>query len=214
MVKPGILTTLFPRLTWHMPAGAGELFLTFDDGPVSGVTPWVLDVLQKYDAKATFFCLGKNVEENPEIYDRILSEGHAVGNHTYDHAKGWITNLDEYLANVRKASQYIDSDLFRPPHGRLRPSQVTHLKKEYDIIMWNVLSCDFDQTITGETCLSNVLRFSQTGSIIVFHDSYKAQKNMKYALPKVLEHFTNEGYRFRALKQTSYEQEQLARVAV
>lgn len=214
MVKPGILTALFPRLTWHIPADTGELYLTFDDGPVAGVTPWVLDVLQTYNAKATFFCLGKNVRENPAIYERILDEGHAVGNHTYDHAKGWITGLEDYLDNVKRASYYIQSGLFRPPHGRLRPSQVTQLKKQYDIIMWNVLSCDFDQSISEETCLQNVLRFSQTGSIVVFHDSYKAQKNMQYALPRVLEHFSQQGYRFSALQSSFSGQQPLTKVAV
>jgi peptidoglycan/xylan/chitin deacetylase (PgdA/CDA1 family) len=199
MVRPGLLTKIFPKLTWKQNAQEGEIFLTFDDGPVPGVTPWVLEQLEEFDAKATFFCLGKNVKENPEIYQSIIDKGHSVGNHSYSHIKGWFKGVDEYLEDVYHGSEHIDSNLFRPPYGRITTAQANRVSKEFHVVMWSVLSKDYDSNIPGIECFLNVRNNVESGSIIVFHDSYKAQKNLKFALPMVLDHFTSMGYTFKAL---------------
>jgi len=196
-----------PSLFWRMPAlpasqTAGTLYLTFDDGPHPVATPFVLEQLQKYNARGTFFCIGKNVKEYPQIYSRILMEGHRVGNHTWDHLNGWKTDDGRYLDNIREAAQLIDSDLFRPPYGRIRRFQTRLLEgapRPFRIIMWDVLSADFDTSLTGERCVRNVIRYAQHGSIVVFHDSEKAFDRMRLALPAVLEHFSGLGYRFEAI---------------
>ena len=176
-----------------------ELFLTFDDGPIPEVTPWVLQVLRSYNAKATFFCIGKNIEENQWIYNMIKKEGHSVGNHTYDHLNGWRTNVRTYYRSVIQCSELTGSNLFRPPYGRIKREQASGLLSRFKIVMWDVLSGDFDINSSKEKCLSNVVDNARRGSIIVFHDSIKAQEKMQYALPRVLEHFSLMGYAFRAL---------------
>jgi len=188
-------------MLWNIDSKKKELFLTFDDGPTPRVTEWALDILSSFDAKATFFCLGKNVEQFPEIYQRIINEGHVVGNHTYDHPNGWKTKDSGYFNNVKHCSELVDSKLFRPPYGKISRSQHKVLKDDYTIVMWDVLSGDFDLSITPEKCLDNVINNSSKGSIIVMHDSLKAEKNLRYALPKMLDHFTSDGFIFKNLGQ-------------
>lgn len=172
------------------------MFLTFDDGPLPEVTEFVLDELKKFNASATFFCVGSNVVKHPGIYKRILDEKHNVGNHTFNHKNGWHFSTGEYIEDVKKAEAVISSTLFRPPYGRIKKTQSELILNDYKIIMWDVLSYDFDQNITPEKCLRNVMENSRQGSVIVFHDSMKASPNMMYALPRMLEHFTNKGYTF------------------
>lgn len=197
---PLVVKTLLPQYTWHIPTSEKVLYLTFDDGPIPEATPWVLDLLLEYHAKATFFCVGDNVRKHPEIFQRILSEGHAVGNHTYNHLNGWKTQTFDYLKNVQRCGQIVASPLFRPPYGALRPSQTRTLKSRYRIVMWDVLSGDYDPEITPEQCLDNVMGNIRPGSIILFHDSLKAEERMRYALPRVLEQLSREGWDFKALE--------------
>ncbi len=200
--SPWWLKKFYSHLVWSIPAKERVLYLTFDDGPHPVVTPFVLDQLKKYDASATFFCIGKNVQEYPQIYRRVLMEGHRVGNHTQNHLNGWKTDDKEYLGNIRDAARLIDSNLFRPPYGRIGKLQSVLLRQEpfnYKIIMWEVLSADFDRALSGEHCARNVIRHASPGSIVVFHDSEKAWDRLRVALPKVLEHFSKEGYHFKAI---------------
>ncbi|MES2411641.1 MAG: polysaccharide deacetylase family protein [Bacteroidota bacterium] len=183
---------IFPNYIWDIPNNENKVFLTFDDGPTPEITEWTLAQLKKYEAKATFFCIGNNIEKHPGIFQKVIREGHTIGNHTFDHLKGWQTNTDDYIENVKHCQFNIQNSifntLFRPPYGKIKPSQSRILRKlGYKIIMWDVLSYDFDQTITPEKCLNNVLKNIQSGSIIVFHDSIKAEQNLKYVLPKTLE---------------------------
>ena len=196
---PKILKRLMPSLIWNM-EGEDDIFLTFDDGPTPGVTEWVLDVLSKHNAKATFFCLGKNVEQYPDLYQMILNEGHKVGNHTYSHQKGWSMSVERYVEDVDFANQYIHSDLFRPPYGRIKPSQARMLSDRYHLIMWDVLSQDYSNLISPRTCLRNVTKHAQPGSIVVFHDSVKSFRNLKYALPRALDHLTKMGLKCSTLE--------------
>ncbi len=199
---PWWLRALYPQLVWRLPAKEKVLYLSFDDGPHETATSFVLDLLQQYGAKASFFCIGKNVMAHPAIYERIISEGHAVGNHTQHHLNGWKTNDQAYLQDIDLAAGHIHSSLFRPPYGRIRRSQYRQLKVAHPdmrVIMWSVLSGDFDIRLSPEACLSNVLGYAQAGSIIVFHDSAKAWDRLQYALPRVLAHFTKEGYRFETI---------------
>ena len=199
---PSLLKPLAKDLLWHVPATQREVYFTFDDGPTPGVTEAALDLLRSFDAKATFFCLGKNVEANPELYARISAEGHAIGNHTFDHPDGWKTNQFAYLRNVLLAKKSIQSALFRPPYGRITPAQVTALKNQFRLVMWDVLSADFDSANSPQQCYQNVVENVTPGSIVVFHDSLKAQANMEYALERSLEQLSSEGYIFRALSDT------------
>ena len=192
--SPRLLTRLMPRLTWNFEGEYNKVFLTFDDGPTPDVTPWVLDKLQHYNARATFFALGRNVDHNPEIFQQIIDEGHSVGNHTYSHLKGWGSSNKNYFEDIELAHRLISSNLFRPPYGQIKPSQVKELKKSYKIIMWSVLSIDYNRRISGARCVKNVMENVRPGSIIVFHDSAKARKNLYEALPVVLEKLTEKGY--------------------
>ncbi len=196
---PFWLRAIYPNCTWKIPVQEKVIYLTFDDGPDPEATPFVLANLKKYNAKATFFCIGNNVLKHPNIYESILMEGHRVGNHTYDHLNGWKTEHNIYIDNIKDAMNIIDSKLFRPPYGRITKSQIKILKQTdslpNQIIMWDVLSGDFDIRINGEICARNVIKNTVPGSIIVFHDSQKAWDRMSIALPKVLEHFSNLGYR-------------------
>jgi peptidoglycan/xylan/chitin deacetylase (PgdA/CDA1 family) len=198
------LKLFYPSFLWHKNESDKVLYLTFDDGPHPTATLFVLEQLKQYNAKATFFCIGKNVLEEPLIYQQILSEGHSVGNHTHNHLSGWKTDDAIYLENIQQAAKYIDSKLFRPPYGRIKKSQAKKLQpaasnQKFRIIMWDVLSGDFDTKISPEKCLSNVINHATTGSIIVFHDSTKAWERLSYTLPKTLEHFSKLGYTFKAL---------------
>lgn len=195
---PWWLKRLYPRRVWNMDTGSKVIYLSFDDGPHPLATPFVLDELKKYNAKATFFCIGKNVAVHPALYERILAEGHAVGNHTYDHLNGWKTGDEEYLRNISEAAALIQSPLFRPPYGKIRSAQAGKLSR-YRIIMWDVLSGDFDNSVTREGCYRNVINHTNNGSIVVFHDSEKAWNKLSYTLPLVLEHFSRAGYLFSAI---------------
>lgn len=192
-----------PSLTWQMPADEKVLYLTFDDGPHETATSFILDCLKQYNAKGTFFCIGKNVQQYREIYARIIEEGHAIGNHTHNHLNGWKTKDSVYVDNIAEAAKHIDSTLFRPPYGRISRFQAHFLQQvinpAYRVIMWSVLSGDFDSKLTPQRCLDNVVLNAKPGSIVVFHDSSKAWDRMSFALPQVLDHFTRLGYVFKGL---------------
>lgn len=181
-------------LTWKMPVEKNEIFLTFDDGPHPDITPFVLDCLRQYNAKATFFCIGKNVQKHRQIYRQILAEGHDTGNHTYNHLNGWKTNNAEYIKNVMLAQKCIESNLFRPPYGRISRFQIQQLQPVFKIIMWDVLSGDFDVHLSPQKCLKNVVFHTVPGSVVVFHDSEKAFPRLEYALPKALQFFAEKGF--------------------
>ena len=191
---PKFLRRLMPDLIWDI-EDSENVFLTFDDGPTPGITEWILATLDKYDAKATFFCLGKNVEAYPDLYQRIIDAGHQVGNHTYSHQKGWGMPTDRYVEDVDFAADLIQSDLFRPPYARITPAQTRALAQRYRLIMWDVISRDYNRKISPATCLRNVAPYIEGGSIIVFHDSVKAFRNMRYALPRTLEEVRRRGLR-------------------
>ena len=200
---PWWLRKIYSGLVWRVPVREKVLYLSFDDGPQPEATPFVLDTLKQYGARATFFCIGKNVQEYPQLYKRILLEGHRVGNHTQNHLNGWKVRDKDYLENVHAAARYIDSDLFRPPYGRIGRFQASLLRRaplNYKIIMWEVLSADFDRRLSAEDCARNVIRHARPGSIVVFHDSEKALERLRGALPVVLGHFSGLGYRFEGLK--------------
>ncbi|HEX2684156.1 MAG TPA: polysaccharide deacetylase family protein [Ferruginibacter sp.] len=200
---PKWVRKLFGHSTWEMPQGPKAIYLSFDDGPHPQETPFVLDELRKFNASATFFCIGKNVVDNPGLYNRIIEEGHAVGNHTYDHLDGWKTGSAAYLDNILAARQYIDTDLFRPPYGRITRKQRLALNSEgraFRLIMWSVLSGDFDVNITPAQCCNNVLQHAVSGAIVVFHDSEKASERLRYALPVVLKHFAEQGFSFKKIE--------------
>lgn len=211
---PGFLQNLFPAYTWKVPTGDKVIYLTFDDGPVPEVTPWVLELLDQYNAKATFFCVGENVKKHNDIFSQVIEGGHTVGSHTFNHLNGWGTENITYFHNVRHGAFLVNSKLFRPPYGKLLPSQAQFLSRHYHIVMWDVLSGDFDQDITVEQCLSNVLENSGRGSVVVFHDSIKAWNKLSYTLPRVLEHFSNRGYRFESLRPALLQEEKRALVRV
>lgn len=194
-----LLSRLLPSLTWKIKTKEKIIYLTFDDGPIPEATPWVLDKLNEYNAKATFFCVGENARKNPVILERLIAEKHTVGNHTMNHLNGWKVNTNDYVSNIADCSKYVSSDLFRPPYGKIRLSQIRLVKKKYKIIMWNVLSKDYDITLNGKQCFDIVKKKSKAGSIVVFHDSIKAKSRLVEALPATLEYFSKLGYRFHAL---------------
>ena len=196
---PDLIKSYYKSLIWNVHSMEKDIYLTFDDGPTEEVTSWVLDELKKYDAKATFFCIGKNVKKHPHLYERILNEGHVTGNHSYSHLKGWKVKNSEYFKDVIKCSKWVDSTLMRPPYGKIKKSQIKPLLKRYHIIMWDVLSGDYSNEISEEKCLLNVVNQAGKGSIVVFHDSIKAKKNLYYTLPKCLEHFHKMGFQFKSI---------------
>ncbi|WP_456420368.1 polysaccharide deacetylase family protein [Lutibacter sp.] len=203
---PKLIKFLFKNRVWSFTKKEKTLYLTFDDGPTPEITEWTLHQLQKYNAKATFFCVGKNIDEHFEIYTKIIKNGHSIGNHTYNHLNDSITEAQAYIDNIEKAeitinrSKQLSSKLFRPPYGRLKYSQSIKIRKlGYKIIMWDVLSADFDTSISKEKCLENVIRNTENGSVILFHDSNKASKNLKFVLPKILEYYTEKGFTFKKL---------------
>lgn len=212
---PLIIKKMLPNYIWSLDASEKVIYLTFDDGPTPEITTWTLNILKSYQAKATFFCIGHNIQKYPKIFQDILIDGHSVGNHTNNHNKGWKTKTKDYIHNTAEAEAIINTqiqnsnivnrkseivNLFRPPYGQIRPKQGKKLLElGYKIIMWDVLSFDWDKTITKEACLNNVISNTVNGSIIVFHDSIKAAKNMQYALPKVLDYFDKRGYAFKSI---------------
>jgi len=196
---PFWLQWLYPSLIWHKSRKEKSVYLTFDDGPIPVVTPFVLNTLKTFNAKATFFCIGDNVAKHPDVFEQVVSAGHSVGNHTFNHLKGWDTINQEYLDNVAQCAGLVKSSLFRPPYGRAKRSQISALHRQYSIIMWDVLSGDFDGSITAEKCYQNVVKHVRNGSIIVFHDSLKAFPRLETTLPRVLHHLSAQGYQFLAL---------------
>lgn len=200
---PWFLKKLYGECIWDIATRDKNLYLTFDDGPNPVATPFVLEQLKKYNAKATFFCIGKNVKEYFELYKKIIDEGHRPGNHTYDHLNGWKEKDKDYLQNIFEAKKIIDSNLFRPPYGRITKFQLNQLsadKYKLKTIMWSVISGDFDKNMSEENCFLNVTRNAKPGSIILFHDSEKSYSKLLFALPKALEHFSKEGYKFKSLE--------------
>ena len=198
---PALIRRMRQDYIWKIPADENILYLTFDDGPNKTATPFVLDELKKYNAKATFFCIGRNVELHPYLYQRILSEGHICGNHSYNHVNGFKTETKEYLSDVEKASKVVQTRLYRPPYGRIKRKQAKEIMNMmgYKIVMWHVLSGDFDISLSGEECFAYVNKNAEPGSVVVFHDSDKAFLRLKYALPKVLEYFAGLNFRFNAI---------------
>ena len=186
ITPPKILRRLMPDLIWEIEDREG-VFLTFDDGPTPGITEWILATLDKYDAKATFFVLGKNVEMYPDLFRKIVDAGHRVGNHTYSHQKGWRMSLERYVEDVDFANDLIRSELFRPPYAQITPAQTRMLAKRYKLVMWDIVSRDYNRRLSPRTCLKNVTKYLEGGSIVVFHDSEKSFRNMRYALPRTLE---------------------------
>ncbi len=203
MVKfPWFLKILYPGGIWSIKTQKKNLYFTFDDGPNAGSTIFILNELKKYNAEATFFCIGKNVDEYPELYSKIIEENHAVGNHTYNHLNGWKTKDKIYLDNIYKATELIRSNLFRPPYGRITKfqlKQLSGLKFKLKTIFWDVLSGDFDEKLSKENCYLNVIKNAKPGSIIVFHDSDKAFEKIKYVLPKALDYFSGKGFQFKKI---------------
>ncbi|WP_372766354.1 polysaccharide deacetylase family protein [Lutibacter sp.] len=206
---PSLLKFIFKNWVWRLSSKDKVLYLTFDDGPTPEITEWTLNELKKYKAKATFFCIGKNIAEHPEIFQKIIEEKHAVGNHTNNHLNGWKNPTSDYLKNIEDAEKYFEgnlklktqnSKLFRPPYGRLTLKQSIKIRKKgYKIVMWDVLSADFAPVVSNEKCLENVIRNIQNGSIIVFHDSVKASEKLQFVLPKVLEYYTAKGFSFERI---------------
>ena len=200
---PSLFPFLYPSLTWRIENASRELYLTFDDGPVPGPTEFVLDTLAAHNAKATFFCIGDNVRKHPDIFKEVIAREHAVANHTFNHMNGWKTNRSDYVQNIKQCQEEMARHtpvpaLFRPPYGRITRSQIKALP-DFQIIMWDVLSVDYDRHLSAERCLKNTINAIRPGSIIVFHDSLKAERNMTYALPRMLDHFTQQGFQFKTL---------------
>jgi len=197
---PDFLRHLYPSFIWSFEDETDGVFLTFDDGPRPEVTPWVLAQLDKFNAKATFFCLGKNVEMFPELFNEIKERGHAVGNHSYSHIKGWGMDTGAYVRDVDYANDMIGNNLYRPPYGRIGPRQGKVLSERYKIIMWNLLSRDYSRRLSGKSCAKNVIKYVKPGDIVVFHDSIKAAKNLWYALPLVLEHIYKQEWQCKPIE--------------
>ena len=200
---PSILQSLFPSLIWRIPNAGNKIFLTFDDGPDPEATPRILDLLAEHNAKATFFCLGRQVEKYPVIFDRIKTEGHAVGNHTFSHLSGWTTDTKKYFADIERADQLIDSILFRPPYGRIRPSQIWVLKEKYKIVMWDVMSGDYDERQTPEMIFARVKKKIQPGSVVVMHDKNWINSWEKDLIGSFLENSVQKEFNFGLFKTQS-----------
>jgi len=199
---PFWLRWFYPNITWHKSRKEKFVYITFDDGPIPVVTPFVLNTLKKFNCHATFFCIGENVDKHPSILSDLISAGHTIGNHTYNHLKGWNSSNKDYIENVIKSSTITSTRIFRPPYGRIKKSQIKEIKSynpSTEIVMWDVLSGDYDERISKEQCVRNVLKHCKNGSIIVFHDSLKAFGHLEYALPVVLENLSRQGYQFRTL---------------
>lgn len=196
---PEIIKRLWKIPVWRIKPDEKAVYLTFDDGPTLKVTPKLLDILDEFGVKATFFCVGENVQKYPDVFDEIKRRGHTVGNHTFNHLKGYQSSTQDYVRNVWKADEYVHSKLFRPPHGRIKLSQVRALKKDFKIIMWDFVTYDFDKKVTPDEILKEVKKRSRNGSIVVFHDSLKAKKNMLAVLPEVLKFWKEEGFEIRTI---------------
>jgi len=198
--SPLWLRLLLPKLIWHQNRKEKHIYLTFDDGPIPDVTPQVLNILKKHNIKATFFCVGENIVKHPEIYQQVMSAGHRIGNHTYNHISGWKTPTPVYLENIEKCHRYTQTNLFRPPYGRCTLTQFKELRKKYKIIMWDVITYDFDMGVSAEQCYKNAIDHTTNGSIVVFHDNIKAIPRLLHALPKAIEHWLAQGFEFKTLE--------------
>ena len=196
---PRIVRPFFRNTIWRKTPSEKVIYLTFDDGPVPEITPSVLDILDKYGWKATFFCVGENVQKYPELYNEVLRRGHRTGNHSFNHIKGFNYSTEAYVENVKKAAEYIHSDLFRPPYGRITRKQISALKDDYNIVMWDVITHDYDKKLSPEQVFANVTTHLRKGSIVVFHDSVKASANVLEVLPQAIEFWKSKGYDFRLL---------------
>ncbi|MGN0002282.1 MAG: polysaccharide deacetylase family protein [Sphingobacterium composti] len=196
---PFFLRWYYPDVLWNKSRKEKKLYLTFDDGPIPEITPWIIDTLANYDIKATFFCVGENISKHPDIFQRLIEEGHRIGNHTYNHLKGWNTTDKEYIENVYKCNELTQTNLFRPPYARAKKSQLNLLKNDFEFVYWDVLSGDFDIKLSAEACFQNVQKHTKNGSIIVFHDNIKAIPRVQYALPKTIEYFLGKGFTFEIL---------------
>ena len=196
---PTLIQFFFPSLLWSKKRDKKILYLTFDDGPYNMLSPFILDELKKYKAKATFFYLGSKAEKYPQLIKRCKDENHKIGNHSYSHPNGWKTKNSRYYQDIEKANKLLNSNLFRPPYGRIKPSQINHLKKYYKIIMWDILSWDFDKKTSPEECYNNIINNTKSGSIIVLHENEKSAKNVKEVLPKILSYFSSQGFKFEKL---------------
>lgn len=197
---PQFIRRLYPRACWRMNASEKSVYLTFDDGPIPEVTPWVLDVLDKYHIKATFFMVGDNVRKHPDEYKMVVERGHRIGNHTYNHLKGFEELTERYIANIDKADCYLSTDLFRPPHGLMRMDQYRALSERYRIIMWDLVTRDYNPKLNGRQILRKVKQYARNGSIITFHDSLRSVHNLHYALPRAIEWLMQEGYEFKVFE--------------
>jgi peptidoglycan/xylan/chitin deacetylase (PgdA/CDA1 family) len=207
-----LIKRIFSNYIWDIPNIENKIYLTFDDGPTPEITEWVLEVLKEHQIKATFFCIGKNIQKHPAIFNKVIDNGHAIGNHTFDHLNGWSTVTEDYIDNVRMCQTISDTyqncklntencKLFRPPYGKIKTTQSKKLRQlGYKIIMWDVLSADFDQSISSEKCLENVIKNIKSGSVIVFHDSVKAFQNLEYALPRAIETLKQKGFEFDVIR--------------
>ncbi|KAA6314291.1 Peptidoglycan-N-acetylglucosamine deacetylase [termite gut metagenome] len=196
---PQIIRAFYPKAIWRMNTAEKVVYLTFDDGPIPQITPWVLELLDKYDVKATFFMVGDNVHKYPGTYRMVVEGGHRIGNHTYNHVRGFEYLSEGYLANVEKANELLETDLFRPPHGQMRWGQYFRLKSCYKIVMWDLVTRDYSNKLNGKQVFQKVRKYIRKGSIITFHDSLRAEKNMKYALPRSIEWIKEQGYEFKLL---------------
>lgn len=197
---PRLVQALLPGYTWRMPDLAEPtIYLTFDDGPIPEVTPWVLDSLRAYGAHATFFCVGENAERHPDLLKQVLAEGHSVGNHTFNHLNGWKTSTLTYAHNVRRCARAVPSRLFRPPYGKLRPQQSVWLRRHFQIVMWDVLSGDYDTQFSPQQCLRHVTHHARPGSIVLMHDSLKAERNLRQLLPAALQFFREKGWLMKSI---------------
>ncbi len=197
---PGFVRNMFPKALWRMNPDEKAVYLTFDDGPIPVITPWVVDLLGRYGIKATFFMVGDNVRKHPQEYKLVVDAGHRVGNHTFNHLKGLFTDTPEYIENVEKADALIHSNLFRPPHGMLRRSQYKELSKRYQFVMWDLVTRDYSKRLSGEEVLGILKRLVRNGSIITFHDSLRSEENLKYALPRAIEWLLEQGYEFKVFE--------------
>jgi len=193
---PTIVKKIFNNFVWEIKTEQKEIFLTFDDGPTIDITNWILDILDYFNAKATFFLIGKNVLNNQNLFEKIKFKEHSFGNHTFNHLNGWEHNDNDYINDIKKTDDLLNTNLFRPPYGKIKPSQVKEIIKQKKIILWNILTKDYDSKLNYQNCFELIKKFTKKGSIIVFHDSLKAENNMKYALEKTLIHYSKLGYKF------------------
>ncbi len=196
---PNFITRLLKLYHWHGSRSQKVIYITFDDGPTPEITDKVLEILDHFSAKATFFCVGRNVDRHRDLYKKILSKGHKTGNHTYSHLKGWRSYAKTYIQDVELAAKYIQSDLFRPPYGRIKRIQSKYLQKHFRLIMWDVLTHDYNQKLSPKISLKYSIKNTRNGSIVVFHDSIKSSENLFYILPKYLEYFSNMGFKFKPI---------------